>query len=469
MQPTHASAHRLRSVRRFVNVGLVVLALYVLTLDGFIRLATGQQNLIVVRDVILWGTATLALLTVLLSRRPIRVPPLTGLVALFCVLVLVQVVNPAAYSAKVSLVALRQHLEWVPLFFLGFYALSSVKRLRVFAIVLLVAAAANGVVGFVQFSLTPDALAAWGPGYETLARGDQSLDPADRAARTFYDASGRDHVRPPGLGPDAGFGGLVAMLALPAAMALLLSQMTARRRLALACVLPLILVAIVTSQTRSALLASIVAVIAFLIVGFSSQRILPALTVITASAVCLAGAVSFVGGGDGGAFRDLDTIAPRQIATTFGAERGTSLALLPGYASRFPLGAGLGTLGSASQLRAPDNRELSGETNFNYLLLELGIPGLLLAIALLVLVLGKLAGAARAAADRDAGLLLAALTAGLAGLATMWFASSVSATPFAGFFWVAAGVAAYWHPAVRRARKPYRAVMPTSARVPAPG
>jgi len=70
--------------------------------------------------------------------------------------------------------------------------------------------AANGIISFWQFSISPEELSGWGPGYEERLSGE-----GDVAARTFENDSGDEQARPFGLGSDSGTGGIVGLLSLP--------------------------------------------------------------------------------------------------------------------------------------------------------------------------------------------------------------------------------------------------------------
>ena len=89
-----------------------------------------------------------------------------------------------------SLAGVREHLEFVPLFFLTFAFVRSVKALRMLVILLAVIAAANGLASLVQFKESPQQFAAWAPGYAQRVLGTGSFS---GGGRTFkMDRSGAD-------------------------------------------------------------------------------------------------------------------------------------------------------------------------------------------------------------------------------------------------------------------------------------
>src|SRR5262249_32601767 len=150
---------------RHVALALALLMLYLGLLDGYLKLASGSSVVTFVRDALLYALVVGQLVRAVARRTPLRVPPLSAWVILFVVLVGVQLFNPADGWPTHSLAGARPHLEFVPLFFLTYAFVRTTRALRVFVVLLLVIATANGVANVVQFHMTPQQLAAWGPGY----------------------------------------------------------------------------------------------------------------------------------------------------------------------------------------------------------------------------------------------------------------------------------------------------------------
>jgi hypothetical protein len=420
---------------------LAVLLLYLGLLDGYLKLRTNSSTITLVRDALLYAIALGALARQILRRRPLTLPPLGGWVLLYTGLVLVQLFNPGNVSTGHALAALRPHLEFVPLFFLGYLAVRSTRRLRGLFVLLLVVAAANGVVGYLQFRLTPAQLAAWGPGYAARVYGTGPV-----SGRTFTDAAGVVHTRPFGLGSDAGDGGLVGMLALAPALALLaLGRRGPPRWLVLALAAGALL-AVVTSQGRTDVLASSAALVAFLALASTARRLVPTLASVAVGGLVLALVLSaLAGAGRSGLFERYATIAPSSLLASTASARGASLPLVGDYIVRFPLGAGLGSTGPAALIAGAGHTGLNGETELNFLVVELGVAGLVVFLALCARLLARSLTRIRRLEDPEARLLLAGLAAGLFGIATTFVAGpSSSATPVGPFLWLSAGVLAYW-------------------------
>jgi hypothetical protein len=324
-----------------------------------------------------------------------------------------------------------------------------------FLLLLCVIAAANGIVSLIQFNLSRDQLASWGPGYSKLIFGSGNL-----SGRNFFDAAtGVSFVRPFGLGPDTGFGGYVGVLAVPAVLALM---GTATRRWAGRLGAPLgigILLAVATSQTRSAVVAAVVALIAFVLLAVASRRwVMTLLGAAALLAVAIGVASALSGTGNGAALSRYDSISPGKVIGATLSARGGSLDKLPEYIQDFPLGAGLGHVGPGSSFGTTIAREqtLSGETEFNFLVVELGVAGLLVFLVLHVKLL-TLSTRIRRVPDHETRLLLAGCGAPLFGIAASWLTGPISAgTPTSPFLWFTAGVLAFWllRPAVTHRGEP---------------
>jgi hypothetical protein len=435
----------LATSRRY-GLTLSLIAVYMGLLDGFLKLRTGATAMSLARDVLLVALFGGAAIRLLQERRPLRMPPLTPWVVVFTTIVVLQAFNPNTLNLVKVFAGMRQHLEWVPLFFFAFALLRTKDALRNLAILIGVIAAINGLVSLVQFQLSPDQLAAWGPGYADRIHG------VGVSGRQFLDNAGTSRVRPFGLGSDMGFGGSIGVVAAPMVLALLATGKL-RNRSWLGTLMGVGIVAgILTSQSRSAIIGSVVAVVAFLALGIAGARVwraVGALAVVAALAWLTVPII--VAGASKGTFDRYASIAPAKIfGTTYNYRVGDNSELWH-YVTRFPLGAGFGMTGPARgygvgplpfQLRGED---FNGETNFNYLTIELGVPGLVVWTSFQIFLLWLAATRLRSIADRDVRTYLAGafapcfvILAGGLGGATM------SAPPYAPWFWLTAGMAAYW-------------------------
>jgi hypothetical protein len=336
------------------------------------------------------------------------------------------------------------------LFFLGYQVMRSPRRLRGFLLLLLAVAAVNGIVGLVQFKQTPEQLARWGPGYETRIAGTGPV-----SGRGFVDTHGKAHNRPFALGSDMGFGGSVGTLALPAALALFaLSRRRALRVLALVLSLGAIL-GVATSEARVAVLGSVAAVAAFVLLAVSSRNVTRAVVALTVGAALAYGVIStLASSADSGAFDRYASIAPGRAVDTAYDYRKDTLARVPQYALEIPLGAGLGSSGPGASATGGTTAgaSLDAESEPTYLVIETGVLGLVVMLGLTLQLLALSLRGIRRLPDGELRLLLAGVAAPLFALVAAGAAGiTTAASPTSPYFWFAAGIVAWWlHPDGRR-------------------
>lgn len=428
-------------VNRRVELSLAILVLYLGLLDGVLKLMSNVEAATLGRDVLLYAIALGMLARIILANRPVRIPRLTGWVVAWTAVVLVQLLNPANGDWAHSLSSLRQDLEFVPLFFIGYAVITNMRRLRAFLVLLLAVAAVNGGVGLVQSGLSPEQLSAWGPGYAALIEGKGG------APRTSAGEDGLKKVRPPGLGSDMGFAGILGAIALPGGLALLLT----RRRgsyLTWLCapLMVLALIGVVSSQSRSALITAVVAALAFAGLALLSRQAGKVILSLVAAGVLVFAAVTIVTGSDEDALFRYRSISPDRVVQTTLESRSGALQLIPQYLREYPLGAGIGSVGpAAGTFGVGTKNKPSAESQFTYLIAELGIAGLLVFLAFYAHLLTVVVTRMRRVPAREQQLLLAALAAPLFAFAANWIVGvNTVSTPNAPYLWFAAGVVSYW-------------------------
>lgn len=421
---------------------LAVLALYLGLLDGFLKLKTGSTIATLGRDVLLYAIAGGAVVRVILSRRPVRVPKLAVGVVVWLVICAVQVLNPIVPSITHAAAGLRQHIEFVPLFFLGYAVMRSERRLMGLLALLLVVAAANGVVALVQSRLTLAQLASWGPGYAREVYGSASV-----TSRLFAGTNGVLQIRPSALGSDFGFGGMVGVLAAPAVLALGSAWSRSRRGFVIAIVgAPLVVLAIITSQSRLAVVAAAVATVTYLLLTATTRKGAQTLAAAAVLGVLAYAAVPVVFPTAAQQANRYASIAPTQVIATTVSDRSLALSLLPHYALTYPLGAGIGENGPAASSAVGGSQigTNNAESEFNFLLLEVGLPGLIVLTALTAIVI-RMGIRLRRTFDTRLQRSLMALVAANVGIGAAWIAAATTATsPTAPFFWFTAGTIVYW-------------------------
>jgi hypothetical protein len=123
---------------------------------------------------------------------------------------------------------------------------------------------------------------------------------------------------------------------------------------------------------------------------------------------------------------------------------------IPHFLSRAPFGIGLGTVGSVGEFGGKSTIQEEGkgagsETQYNFIVDELGAPGLVLWVSLLIYIVVLAARGLRRIADEELAILLAGLFAPFVALIFMGFSGPLSTSAALGpYFWFTIGVAAYW-------------------------
>jgi hypothetical protein len=424
---------------------LAILMLYIGLADGYLKLKTGSSQATLVRDLLLYAIAVGALIRIAVRHESLTLPPLTGWVIAWLLVVAVQIANPSNGTFTHSLASVRPHAEWVPLFFLGYVVMRSKARIQRFLLLLLVVAAVNGIVGLIQLNLTPEQLSAWGPGYERAISGE-----GDVSARTFTDEGGTERTRPFGLGGDFGFGGIVGLVAVPAALGLLALSRRPDVRFATALLSIGMVLAIATSQSRTAVLGSVIAVLAFAALTVTSRAGLKTVIALGLTITVTYATVSLLSSNsEQGSFDRYNSInSPGQAVGTAYDYRRDTLAKIPTYITEIPFGAGIGSKGPASSFAGRADvtgRRLDSESEPTFLLIELGLPGLAVMLGFNLVLFYLSITRIRRIADRETRILLTAVAAPLFAIFSAWFVGVCTATvPGAPYLWFAAGVLSFW-------------------------
>jgi hypothetical protein len=428
-----------------LEVSVAILGFYLGCIDGPVKLLSGGGNTTsAARDVLILAVCLGALLRHFAKRERTGLPPLSVWVFGFVLLVLLEAFNPNTTGTLKILGGFRQQLEWIPFFFFGYLLIRSRRRLHRLFLVLAVIATANALVSAYQVRLTPHQLAAWGPGYSEKVLGTNGL------SGTTFASGGTGRVRPLALGSDIGFGGSVGVIALPCTL-VLLATARPRRRWVFTLLSLAALLSVGVSLSRTAVLGSVITLLSFAVLSLSTgrrvARPIAALIVILALAIPLSTLVTSTEGT--AIFSRYASIAGGQAASSASGYKSASLGQIPVAIANDPFGFGLGTAGAASSFGGRTTVTLEGhgfssETEFNFVMNELGVPGLLLWISFSVylglLVIRRLTHVK----DIEVRLALAAVFSVLSGLTVMGFAGAFTAGQAGAYFWFAAGIAAYW-------------------------
>lgn len=425
---------------RPVQHSLAVLTLYLGLLDGYLKLRTGSSTVTLARDVLVVAVAAGALLRSTRAHRTFVLPPLAGFVLAFCGVVLIELANPGSRGLTAGLAGVRQHLEFVPLFFLGYAFLRKESQIRNALLLIVFCAAVGGVVSYIQSRLSPAQLASWGPGYAERINGTGIFTGAGRVA--FL--SGGTAVRPFGLGSDAGSGAATASLALPGAAALMMTA-GSRTRWFVALMSVGIALAVATSGSRAAIIVSFVSLLTFALLAAVSKNALKAI-VGTAVGIALVYLAFVQLGPNNATTQRAQSITPNNFSSTFSNERSASVGLLGSLMVSHPLGVGVGTSGPAAQVAGDAGAaKYNSETEWNFLVVETGIVGLVIYVAFLCRLAWLSASRIRRFSEARLRLCLAALAAPILSMLVSGFSGPTSASvPTAPFLWLVSGVLAYW-------------------------
>ena len=426
---------------------LALLMVYLGLADGYLKLKTGSSHVTLIRDMLLYALVAGALIRVAMRREAIRWPPLSGWVFAWLIVVAVQLFNAGNGTVAHSLASVRPHAEWVPLFFLAYYVMRSRDRIRRFLLLLLAVAAINGVVGLVQVGLTPEQLSGWGPGYQRAINGEGEGE-GGVSARTFADSEGNTRVRPFALGSDFGFGGIVGLIAVPAALGLLALSRRPGTRAITALLSIGVVLAVATSEARTAVLGAFIAAFAYAGLTVTSRAGLRSVLALgLAVVVALVTASVLSSGSEKGSFDRYESISsPSKAVSTAIDYRKETFGLIPTYATAFPLGHGIGSAGPAASVPGgPNSSGLTAESEPTYLLIELGIPGLIVMLGFNLTLFYVIVTRIRRIKDRELRILLTALAAPLFAIfASWWVGVATAGVPAAPYLWFAAGTLSFW-------------------------
>lgn len=463
----------------FVAGGMIVVALtfftrlewsvgflgfYLCCLDGPVKLLTaGGEATAVVRNVLTFAICLGVGMRMLAKRQALRLPPMSGWIVAYVVIVLANVLNPNTISILKSLGGIRDLLQWVPFFFFGYVLIRSEASFRRLFIVIGVLALANGVTATIQTRMSLSTVAAWGPGYKERVFGNEATGKGSRK----YNVEGVGRVRPMALGSDSGFGGGVGVIALPCCLALF-ALWRGRRRWVPALFCLGALLALATGLGRTQFVAGGIAFLFFVVLAASSGRkvtsALKAILIVVALAIP-AGVLLVSVVEEKGVFSRYNKIS---VASTTG-EKTASLRQIPVDIEHDPFGFGLGVSGAGSSFGGRTTVTLEGhgfssETQYNWITDELGLPGLLLWLGLSgTLVVLILRGLPRMA-NIDIRIAFIGVAAAFLADIVVGFRGPLMESAASGpFFFFTMGMVAYWLVGPGRAVGEHAASPKTSA------
>lgn len=430
------------SARLEVTVTFVVI--YLGLMEGPVKLLLGAREVTAsISDIIILAVCLGALMRIVVRRERVTLPPLTGWVLLWVLLVLVNAFNPKTQGILHALGGFRQQLQFVPFFFFGYVLIRSKRRFRQLFIIMGVITLANGVVAAYQTELTPEQLASWGPGYHNLI-----YAPGTGTGRVYF-SEGEARVRPPGLGSDAGDSGAIGHVALP--MCLALVAITRRRKKWIAILFSLgAIMAVIVGLGRLQLIGAALGVVAFAglatLTGRHFSRAMGTLLAVVVLAIPVGTIV--VTSLRNGTFKRFESLSVSSETTL---HKEAAWSKIPKYVEASPLGFGLGNSGAVSGFGGSANTNLleghglTSETEYNVLVKELGLPGLILWPLLSIYVSLLVVRRMRWIRDSELAICLAGTVAAFIPLPIEGMSGFISGgAPSGAYYWFAIGVVAYW-------------------------
>jgi hypothetical protein len=424
---------------------LTFVVFYLGVLDGPVKLLTNSQAASAGRNFIILAVVLSMLLRLAVSKQDIKMPPLSGWVIGFTLVVLMQALNPSTRGLLKVVGGYRQELEWVPFFFFGYMMMGTKKRFRQLFLIFGVLAFVNGFVASYQSRLTPAQLQAWGPGYAQRLGGEHGL--SGRA----YIVEGESHPRPPGLGGDAGGSGGLGIIALPGLLALLTVGNLRRRGIAFVLSAGALL-GIASAASRTSAVIAVAVLLMYALLSVLARLKVHRLLVVTLIALGLAFAASnfLIATAGKNVLHRQETLTDQKHTEEHGLKgKERNVMQLGNDITGAPFGSGLGTGGSAGGLGGKQKVIIEGvgasrEGDLNLLVVETGVLGLGLWVALTINVIFLAVRRLRRIRDPELRTYLVAIFAAFIALTLEGFSGPTLAGTSGAFLWFAPGVAALW-------------------------
>lgn len=433
---------------------MVLYLLYLTLLEGVLKqFAKGDSTLTLLvyplRDIMLW---------ILFARAYLIEKPLTQnspqkgfhkvniLILFFVLWILAKLLFlvPNSSNPMGILIAIRPYLEWIPLFYLGYRYLNDQKTIIKMSFILLITTSINAVVAVVQYFLGPYWLASLSQGYSIFVFDN---------GRSVAGSAGQALLRPPGLGNDMGFSGVLALISVPFLLYLYLNYSHKHQpgaKLVLFVFSVLIILGVISSTSRSMLLIFIAEIfllaiyLIFLnIKGRWNIALIIGIISLTFYFVAATSPILLD--------RYQSISSPSTLWTTFSQKEGFRLnrvTNLPNLVLNYPLGTNVIGTGAASGFisninGAPQNSETPfAENQFEYTLLDLGLPGLILWLSVHIACLAMIIKVYRKSADHQVKNLSLGLIMFLALLYPICWIFGGLQGMIGASFWLVAGITA---------------------------
>lgn len=390
-----------------ISLALLLLIAYLGICEGYFKLMSSGTLFFVAYAVrnILVAALILNLLIKAYNRKLDEIgygftwPPFSLIIGFYFLWCIISIFHPEGINLVNSIAGVRPHIEFVPLYFIGFLVCKKEPQWFVqLLIVLVIIGVLNSVAAIHQYRIGPEALPqVWGAGYEKLVAGINNnefqmqtmRDELMLTSRIYYDSEYNLRLRPPGLGSDHTFPAMVAQISIFATLVLLFYYLKTRNYwlfgfLAVADLL--LFMGIVVSASRSYLLLTITGLAVGLLLYtrevLSGQKLKIIVLLIIAATILAGNYVvrSYLSESVYDRFHNIST--PEKLFTSLESEKFANLKHTQRYLLEHPLGRGLGKVGPGAAFFATPIDDVTGlgngETEVNVFLSELGIVGLFL-------------------------------------------------------------------------------------------
>jgi hypothetical protein len=390
-----------------IPLALLIMLLYTGLLEGVLKFNTSGTTFLLIfliRNVL----TVLLVLNFLIKahNRKLREigyefswPPFTLLIGFYVLWCLISILHPDSLNLMNSIAGVRPHIEFVPLYFIGFLICKKEPKWFVHLLfIMVIIGVLNSVAAIHQYKIGPDAMPqVWGAGYEQFVAiedegtsGSQG-DRFQANKRVYYDDDHKLQLRPPGLGSDATYPAIVGQIGAFSVLLLLFYYLKTRNYwlfgfLAMASLI--LFAGIIVAVSRSYLLLSGVGLAAGLLVYirdiFSGQKLKIIILLIVTSALLVGNYAlrAYISESVYDRFENIST--PEKLYYRLQEEKFSTWGYTINYILESPLGRGLGKVGPGAGFfvreGVDDSSKLggSGETHINYILSELGVVGLFL-------------------------------------------------------------------------------------------
>jgi len=422
------------TVAAFVSLEFGIMALIVAaSLDGFLKGLSPGWHTQLLKDYIL-GICMLrwAWLSVLGHRRRSAQHPLAIPIILFAVWCGVQFLNSRNPNTIMTIADLRSWIIWLPTFFLAYDCIRTRRQVERFVIFIFVVMTPLAIYGIVQYQIGLDHLYRLGPGFNVYLKS-QYATPA-------YEIE----LRPPStmISPHSLAAACVMLICLGIGAAAYFHGRRAVQAL-VAGAMPFLGIALLMTAVRNAYGSAAAAIVVLLAL---IRR--PDLVIL----VAIIGGVAFLQVNQltgGKALDRLNTIVTQPEYTHRRIIQPWRTALH--WAGKYPLGGGLSSgvgrgrllwgVGGRSTLD-PEHRTPWAENEYARALIELGIPGFLLFVWMLISVTRHVFRAYRVVEDRRDRWLIAGIFAAVTSmLLRLLVGSALYGWPEAIIFWCYVAIA----------------------------